>query len=275
MRKDSLLRSRSPGSGWERLRNMVARLRGPGGCPWDREQTLSSLKPSLLEETYELLEAMDGSLAEHEEELGDVLLQVVFQARLREERGEFSLDDVAHRVAEKLWRRHPHVFGDVTVEDSSEVLENWEVIKKREKREAAGAEHARNVSSLDGVPRTMPALARAQRTQAKASRSGFDWPDRSGVEAKLFEEIDEFRRAVAGGAPREIEHELGDLLFTVVNLCRFMEVDAENALRSATDRFADRFRAVERRLEREGRPPSACSVEELDRHWQAVKTREE
>lgn len=268
---EDFFRARVVGKGLERLRAMVGRLREPGGCPWDREQTLASLKPCLVEEAYELLDAMEGPVAEHEEELGDVLLQVVFQARVREENGDFNLDDVAHRVSDKLLRRHPHVFGDVKVADSAEVVRNWETIKKREKLEAGTKNTDSSISALDGVPPAMPALARAQRTQAKAARVGFDWPDRSGVEAKLSEEIGEYQRAVAGGSAKETEHELGDILLTLVNLCRFLRVDAEIALRAATNRFEQRFRAVEQRLLREGRSATGCSIEELDRHWQEVK----
>ncbi|MEI8243223.1 MAG: nucleoside triphosphate pyrophosphohydrolase, partial [bacterium] len=235
--------ARMPGQGVARLCAIMARLRGPDGCPWDREQTLPSLKPHLLEETYELLETMDhADPAPHAEELGDLLLQVVFQARIREEQGAFALDDVAHGLADKLVRRHPHVFGDVQVDGSATVLRNWEAIKRTERKSATEGPR----SALEGVPRSLPALARAQRMQSKASRCGFDWPDVAGVEAKLVEEQAELDAARKAGDAAAVRHEVGDLLFSVVNLCRFLQVDAEDALQAASGRFAGRFREVER-----------------------------
>ena len=259
----------APGGGVARLCAIMARLRGPDGCPWDREQTLRTLKAHLLEETYELLEAMDGDdPAAHAEELGDVLLQVVFQARLREERGDFTLDEVARRLADKLVRRHPHVFGDVCAEDSAAVLRNWEAIKRTEKPGAGGAGGR---SAMDGVPVALPALARAQRMQGKASRRGFDWPDATGVEAKLVEEQAELAAARAAKDAEAVRHEAGDLLFTVVNLCRFLQVDAEEALQAANARFARRFRGVERRAAAAGRDLRDCTMAELDAWWEAAK----
>ena len=263
--------ARTPGEGVTRLRTIMARLRGPDGCPWDREQNLHTLKPHLLEETYELLETMDGDdLAAHAEELGDVLLQVVFQARIREEQGQFSLDDVAHSLADKLVRRHPHVFGDVQVDGSAAVLRNWEAIKRTEKKPAADGPR----SALAGVPVALPALARAQRMQSKASRCGFDWPDVAGVEAKLVEELAELEAARKTGQAAEIRHEVGDLLFSVVNLCRFLQVDAEDALQAASGRFAGRFREVERRAAADGRDMRQCTLAELDVYWEAAKALE-
>ena len=259
---------RLPGEGVSRLCAIMARLRGPNGCPWDREQNLSTLKPHLLEETYELLETMDGTdLAAHAEELGDVLLQVVFQARIREEQGDFSLDDVAHNLADKLVRRHPHVFGDVQVDGSADVLRNWEAIKRTEKKPTAEGPR----SALDGVPAALPALARAQRMQSKASRCGFDWPDMAGVEAKLAEELAELEAARKTGDAEAVHHEVGDLLFSVVNLCRFLKVDAEDAMQSASSRFARRFREVERRAAAAGRDLRNCTLAELDVYWEAAK----
>ncbi len=258
----------APGEGMARLCAIMARLRGPGGCPWDREQDLSSLKPHLLEEAYELLETMDGAdLAAHAEELGDVLLQVVFQARIREEQGQFSLDDVAHGLAEKLVRRHPHVFGDVQVDDSAAVLRNWEAIKRTEKKSTVDGSR----SALDGVPIALPALARAQRMQSKASRCGFDWPDVAGVEAKLTEELAELEAARKSGDAEAVRSEVGDLLFTVVNLCRFLKIDAEDALQATSSRFARRFREVERRVAADGRDLRHCTLDELDVYWEAAK----
>lgn len=260
--------ARLPGEGVARLCAIMARLRGPNGCPWDREQNLSTLKPHLLEETYELLETMDGAdLAAHAEELGDVLLQVVFQSRIREEQGQFTLDDVAHNLADKLVRRHPHVFGDVQVDGSAAVLRNWEAIKRTEKK--PDAEGPR--SALDGVPAALPALARAQRMQSKASRCGFDWPDVAGVEAKLAEELAELEAARTAGDADAVRHEVGDLLFSVVNLCRFLQVDAEEAMQAASNRFAGRFREVERRAAADGRDMRNCTLAELDVYWEDSK----
>ncbi len=262
------LKARTPGCGVARLQAVMACLRGPDGCPWDREQTLETLKPCLLEETHELLEAMEeGTPDLHLEELGDVLLQIVFQSRIREERGDFTLDDVAHALCDKLVNRHPHVFGDVTVDGSAEVLKNWEAIKKVEKRE--------RTSVLDGVPRSLPALLRAQRIQAKASRSGFDWPDAAGPLAKIAEEAAELRQAADAGADAAaIRHEVGDLLFSVVNLCRFLNVDAEQALQACADRFSNRFRHVEARTKAEGLEMKACPLDVLDRYWEEAKKAE-
>ena len=260
----------SPGAAIERLRAILARLRGPGGCPWDREQTLASLKPCLTEECYELLEVMDGTdCGAHAEELGDVLLQVLFQAQIREERGDFSLAEVAGRLADKLVRRHPHVFGETRVEGTADVLRNWEAIKRRER--TGGGEAGAPRSALAGVPAALPALLRAQRVQTKAARVGFDWPDSGGPRRKIAEELAELDVAVAARDPRAVAAEMGDLLFSVVNLCRFLDVDAETALRECTARFASRFQAVEQRVQAEGRDLRACTPEELDRHWEAVK----
>jgi len=259
---------RIPGGGMARLQAVMARLRGPEGCPWDREQTLETLKPCLLEEVHELLEAMEeGTPGPHLEELGDVLLQIVFQSHIRAERGEFALDDVAHTICDKLVLRHPHVFGDVPVTGSADVLRNWEAIKKIEKSE--------RVSVLDGVPRSLPALLRAQRMQSKASRVGFDWPDAAGPLAKITEEAAELREAAAAGASIEaIRHEAGDLLFSVVNLCRFLEVDAEQTLQACSDRFSRRFRRVEACAKADGVEMKDCPLEQLDRYWEVAKREE-
>lgn len=255
----------------ERLHDIVKRLRAPGGCPWDREQTLHTLKPCLLEETYELLDAMEsGSIADHVEELGDVLLQVVFQCVLREEEGKFTLDDVARAIADKMVRRHPHVFGDVRVDSVDGVLKNWEAIKKTEKH--GDSEKPR--SAIDGVPPTLPALLKAQRVQAKASRVGFDWKDSSGALEKVDEELAEVKEAVAAGDTAQVEEEIGDLLFAIVNSCRFLKVQAEDALEGATRKFSRRFRAVEAEVRARGLEMKQLSLEELDTFWDDVKSRE-
>ena len=256
-------------AGMKRLYEVMKRLRAPGGCPWDREQTLQTLKPCLLEETYELLEAMDGQdLALHVEELGDVLLQVVFQCAIREEEGLFAFDDVAEALAEKLIRRHPHVFGDAVVDSSGQVLRNWEAIKQTEKGKAADR------SAIDGVPQTLPALLKAQRTQAKASRVGFDWENSDGAAGKIAEEFAEVAEAVAGGDRQKVAEEMGDLLFSVVNYCRHIDVDAESALELANKKFGRRFREVERRIRAQGRNLKACTLAEMDAVWDEVKASE-
>ncbi len=255
------------GDGIARLRAILAQLRGPHGCPWDREQTLETLKSCLLEETYELLDAMGSrDPAIHAEELGDVLLQVALQARIREEADDFSLDDVAHRLCDKLVRRHPHVFGDSNVSGTSEVLRNWESIKRGEN---GGRGAPRSV--LQGVPAALPALLRAQRVQSKASRAGFDWPDRGGPRRKIAEELQELEAAVAIGDRASMQAEMGDLLFSLVNYCRFLEVNAEEALRGTVERFSRRVRAIEGRLDEAGRDLHECRPDELDALWEAVK----
>ena len=256
-------------SGVAKLYEVMKRLRAPGGCPWDREQTLQTLKPCLLEETYELLEAMDGAdLALHVEELGDVLLQVVFQCAIREEEGLFTLDDVARSLAEKLVRRHPHVFGDAVVDSSGQVLRNWEAIKQTEK----GKKPDR--SAIDGVPAALPALLKAQRVQSKASRVGFDWDDATGATEKIAEELQELREAAETGDRQKLSEEVGDLLFSVVNYCRFLDVDAESALEGTNRKFSRRFREVERRVREQGRALKDCTLAEMDAIWDEVKKEE-
>jgi len=252
--------------GIDRLRKIVRTLRAPGGCPWDREQTLKTLKPCLLEETYELLHAIDtGNEQDHLEELGDVLLQIVFQCDIRESEGKFTLDDVANAVADKMVRRHPHVFGDVKVDSVSQVLRNWENIKK-------GETHGNpERSALDGVPPTLPALLKAQRVQQKAARVGFDWKDSSGALEKMEEELAEVKEAVAEQDQAHIEEEIGDLFFAIVNTCRFLNVQAEESLTAATRKFETRFRAVEAEVRRQGKEMKNCTLAELDAIWDQVK----
>lgn len=252
----------------ERLLSIMERLRGPDGCPWDREQTLRSLRPYVLEETYEVLEAIDaGDPREHREELGDLLLQIVFQAQLRKEEGRFDFADVADAISEKLVSRHPHVFGDADVKDAEAVLRQWAALKREEKRARGGGE-----SVLEGVPREMPALARADRLTEKASRIGFDWPDAGGARAKLAEELGELDEAIASGDRDAIEHELGDLLFAAANLSRKLGVPPEEALRSAVGRFVERFSHVERELARRGVGHGEATLTEMDALWDEAKS---
>jgi MazG family protein len=254
----------------EHLLAIMERLRGPGGCPWDREQTLASLRPYVLEETYEVLEAIDGGdVAEHREELGDLLLQIVFQAQLRREEGAFDFADVADAISGKLVSRHPHVFGDAQVNDAEGVLTQWAALKREEKRKKGKGQ-----SVLEGVPREMPALARADRLTEKASRVGFDWPDVSGARAKVTEELDELDRAVAGGDRAEIEHELGDVLFALANVGRKLGIAPEEALRGTVARFIRRFEHVERELARRGVPHGGATLAEMDALWNEAKSLE-
>ncbi|MBK9517595.1 MAG: nucleoside triphosphate pyrophosphohydrolase [Anaeromyxobacter sp.] len=251
----------------ERLLSIMHRLRAPGGCPWDREQTLASLRPYALEETYEVLEAIDaGDVAGHREELGDLLLQIVFQAELRQEEGAFEFADVADAISDKLVSRHPHVFGDGHVKDAEGVLRQWATLKREERlKKGAGK------SVLEGVPRQMPALARADRLTEKASRIGFDWPDAAGARAKVAEEIGELDEAIAAGGRAEIEHELGDALFALANLGRKLGVAPEEALRATVGRFVARFTFVEDELARRGVPHGGATLAEMDGLWDEAK----
>jgi tetrapyrrole methylase family protein/MazG family protein len=254
-----------------RLVSIMARLRSPGGCPWDRAQSRDDLKPYLVEETYEVLDAIESrDPTKLREELGDLLLQVVFHARIAEEEGAFTIEDVARSINEKLIRRHPHVFGDVEARTPGEVLQNWEAIKKEEKRENG----QRDPSALDGVPRALPALLKAFRLGQKAARVGFDWEERRQVEAKVEEEWRELREAVARGEKEEIREEMGDFLFALTNLCRFLEVDPEDALQGANAKFIRRFRALERTAREEGREIHGMTLEEMDALWDRVKAAE-
>lgn len=252
--------------GMRRLLEVVARLRGEGGCPWDREQTLETLKPYLIEECYELIDAVDsGEIDKHREELGDVLLQILLHARIREEQGSFDFDKVADGLAEKLVRRHPHVFGDVSADTPDAVLKNWEAIKAAERGNGAAK------SAVDGIPRHLPALQKAQRVQTRAARIGFDWAEVDGVLQKVEEEVHETREALDAGDERRVKEELGDLLFSIVNFSRHCGVDAEEALQAAVARFTDRFRGMEQRLRADGISPAECSLEDMDARWEAVK----
>jgi tetrapyrrole methylase family protein/MazG family protein/ATP diphosphatase len=263
------------GQTFVRLVALMQRLLAPDGCPWDREQTPMSVRRYVLEEACEVIDAIEANDHEHlAEELGDLALQVVFLAELARREGRFGPDDVVHAVVEKLVRRHPHVFGETEVEGSDDVLRNWEAIKANEKKDRG---------LLDGVPRSLPALHRAQRMSEKVSRVGFDWPDPSGSREKVAEEIRELDEAVGEGDPERIEHELGDLLFALVNLARHQKVDAETALRKSADRFRERFGHVEARvrevhggwpLGEDGKPSQGLSLDELDGYWEEAKQKD-
>jgi len=269
----------------QRLLDIMDKLRDPGGCPWDREQTLRSLTPYLLEEAHEVIEAIEaGDSAHHKEELGDLLFQVVFQARIAREEGKFDFAQVCDAISEKLTRRHPHVFGDVSVSGSREVVKNWERIKADERREKGQAER----SAVGGVPVALPALVRAERLAEKAGAVGFDWPDAKSVLAKVREELGELEAELDNGAldrggagfagdgpepqaQARIEHELGDLLFAVANLGRWVKVHPEEALRATLRRFEARFHYVEEKLRQRGKSPRESDLAEMDALWSEAK----
>lgn len=253
----------------QRLREIVARLRAPGGCPWDREQTHATLGPSLVEEAYEVVEAIEsGTDAELCDELGDLLLQVVMHTQIASETGRFTLEDAARMNGEKLIRRHPHVFGDdeAKLADSAAVLQKWDEIKRAEK--------GNHESLLDGVSRGMPALLRAEKIQKRVSRVGFDWPEAAGALAKLREESDEVAAAAIAGDPEQFAEELGDLLFAAVNVARKHHLTAELLLQQASDKFTRRFHQLEARFRAEGRLLTGQTLEALDEVWDAVKASE-
>jgi MazG family protein len=259
------------GSAFARFVELVARLRAPGGCPWDREQTHESVKPMTIEEAYEVAHAIDEKDdAELAAELGDLLLQVVFHANIAEERGAFRLREVVERVSEKMIRRHPHVFGGDDAATSGEVLRNWEAIKAEE-RARKGKDDA---SMLDSVHRGLPAVMEAFQLTTKVSRVGFDWPGADAALGKLDEEALELREAVREGAdPRKVAEEVGDLLFVAVNVARLTGVDPESALKAANRKFRRRFQHIEERLAAEGRKPRDATLEELDRLWNEAKAK--
>jgi nucleoside triphosphate diphosphatase len=260
----------SPGVLFEGLLDIIARLRGPGGCPWDREQTPNSLKPFLVEEAYEVLEAIEsGSAPAVREELGDLLFQVIFHARLAAEAGRFTMGDVLDHLARKMIRRHPHVFGDAAVADARQALAQWEAIKQSEAEQAG-----RSRSVLEGVPRSLPSLLRAQRLQAKASRIGFDWPGPAEAWQKVREEVGEVEGALGRGDRAGIQDELGDVFFSLVNVARLCDIDAEEALQGAIEKFRHRFAQMEAELAARGRGVASVAPEELERLWQAAKARE-
>lgn len=262
--------SQSPGALFERLLEIMARLRDDSGCPWDREQTRTSLKPFLLEEAYEVLEAIEaGEPRALEEELGDLLFQVVFHAQVARERDEFTMTGVLDRVCDKMISRHPHVFGDASVRSAGEALTQWEMIKQRQAEEAG-----RRRSIIDGVPRALPSLLRAQRVQSKAARVRFDWPDATSAWAKVNEEVAETTDALAGGDRRRIQEELGDLLFSVVNVARLSGIDADEALGGAIEKFRRRFTAMEADLIAQGKSIGRVEPDEMERSWEAAKAHE-
>ena len=258
--------AQNPHPAFVRLVEIMATLRGPTGCPWDREQTPDTLKPYLIEETYEVLEALEAQdLHAFQEELGDLLLQIVFHSQLMAEAGVFTIDDVAQAIGDKLVRRHPHVFGDVKVKDAGEVIQNWAKIKAQEKSGKADR------SVLAGVPHGAPALIQAQRLGEKAARVGFDWTSAEAVFEKVQEEVQEVSATLPTQDTTQQEHELGDVLFALTSLARHLNLDAETALRKANKRFSDRFRYIETQLAQQGEDIYHTSPERLEELWQEAK----
>jgi MazG family protein len=294
------------GERFERAVSIMARLRGPGGCPWDREQTFDSIKPYTLEEAYEVLEAIDNrDWDELSGELGDLLLQVLFYAQMADEEQTFSIDQVLDRLSQKLVDRHPHVFGDVKAETSSDVLRNWEALKAEEKQkrlEAAGEKRAEggkddnhSQSVLAGVSSAIPALLEAYKLSSRAAHVGFDWPDVDGLFEKLHEETQELQKELAqapptgsrptgiagssgGQIPKDLkarlEEEVGDLFFVLVNIARYLSLDPESALRKTNRKFKRRFQWIEEQLRTSGRSPEQSTMEELESLWQQAKRQE-
>lgn len=265
---------------FDKVVSIMARLRAPDGCPWDRKQTHDSLKPYLLEETYEVLETIDhGDLPKLKEELGDVLLQVLFHSQIGTETGSFTIEDVLRVLGDKLIRRHPHVFGEKGGGDQSlnsdQVLHRWEEIKRAERKDAGKPD-----SMLQDVPKALPALLRAYQIQARAARVGFDWPDNlqglAGVFGKVTEELGELQEAVAAQTTpttptAEVTAELGDLLFSIVNLARHVKVNPEDTLRQATNRFTDRFQYIERQAALTGRTMADLTLDQMEAYWTEAK----
>jgi MazG family protein len=284
------------GDRFERAVEIMARLRAPGGCPWDREQTFDTIKPFTLEETYEVLEAIDNrDWDELPGELGDLLLQVLFYAQMANEEQRFAIDDVLDRLSNKLIGRHPHVFGDVKAETSSEVLRNWEALKREEKKQQSGGEkdQAKPESVLAGISTAMPALLEAHKLSSRAAQTGFDWPEIGGLFEKLSEETSELKREIAKlpQAPRpqhrgvagsgatpvpealrvRLEDELGDMFFVLVNIARYLSLDPESALRKTNRKFRRRFEWLEEEFRKQGKKLPDASLEEMEAVWQRAK----
>jgi MazG family protein len=278
--RNAKLKQLTPGEWFEKLVAVQARLRAPKGCPWDREQTHQTLRTYLLEEAYEVLEALEtGNDAKFAEEMGDLLLQIVFHSQIAKEEGRFDVGDVIREIHDKMIRRHPHVFGETRAKDSAEVLRNWEQIKAKERRSnkghaVSGHTELEALSLLDGVSRGLPATLEGFQLTRKASRIGFDWEDASGVIAKMQEETRELETALQTKNQRRAEEEMGDLLFAAVNLARFLHVDPEIALKKANAKFSRRFHAMEALARDAGREFQDLPREEMEALWDATKSAE-
>jgi len=267
MTDDEMIYCDEPSKQIERLRAIMHRLRAPGGCPWDAEQTHESIIPNLIEETYECVDAIrSGDDVHMREELGDLLLQVVFHSEIAEEQGRFDLYQVAAEISEKLVRRHPHVYGETSAEDSDQVLKQWDAIKRTEKGE-------KEVLYLHGTGKGLPALIRANKLLKKASKVGFDWPVETGVISKIQEEFGELVAAIESKNDNEIEEELGDLLFSVVNLARYRKIDPEVLMATANKKFEQRFGAMEQELKTRGKTLEQADINEMQDAWLTMKAR--
>jgi MazG family protein len=272
---------RTPGEWFDKLVAVQAKLRAPNGCPWDREQTHESLRTYLIEEAYEVLEALEGrDDAKFTEEMGDLLLQIVFHSQIAQETGRFTVSDVIREIHDKMIRRHPHVFGETRAKNSSEVLRNWEQIKAEERRVAekgkagAGSKNVAGASLLDGVSVSLPATLEGFQLTRKAARMGFDWKDAGGIFEKMSEETAELRSALETTEAGRIEEELGDLLFAAVNLARFLKMDPEIALKKANAKFARRFRAMEKLARESGRELKNLPRDQMEHLWDVTKQAE-
>ena len=270
----------TPGAWFERLVAVQKRLRAPAGCPWDREQTHATLRTYLLEEAYEVLDALEsGDDAKFAEEMGDLLLQIVFHSEIAREQKRFDICDVIREIHDKMVRRHPHVFGGKKAKNTAEVLRNWEQIKKEERRNteekssASGGSAAKAESLLDGIPKGIPAALEAYQLTRRAARIGFDWDTLGGIIAKMQEESTELQGALKSGNRKETEEELGDLLFAAANVARFLKIDREIALKRASAKFGERFRWMERAAEQSGRALAAVPRAEMEELWNQAKIR--
>ena len=269
--------SGTTGTKFEKLVEIMATLRGPDGCPWDKQQDFNSLKPMLVEEVYEVLEAVENNDSEGlSEELGDLLLHVVFHAQLGKETGQFDIDTVIGKISDKLVRRHPHVFGSETASTPEEVIKNWEAIKAQEKAEKLKNRTAEQRSLLEGIPSKLPAIHEAHQISSRAARVGFDWPDVNGIFDKLQEEVRELKEVISSSGSEEkrdrLEDEIGDMLFVIVNIARYLKIDSESALKRANRKFKSRFQFMEKELAGQGKTLDQTSLDEMEALWQKAKS---
>jgi MazG family protein len=265
------------GEKFERLVEIMATLRGPNGCPWDKEQDFNSLKPMLVEEVYEVLEAIENNDFDGvAEELGDLLLHVVFHSYLGKEAGHFDINTVIDKISEKLVRRHPHVFGNETAGTAEEVIKNWEAIKAREKEQKLKNRTPEQRSLLEGIPSKLPAIHEAHQISSRVARVGFDWPDIEGIFDKLQEEVRELKEVISSASDEKrherLEDEIGDILFVIVNISRYLKIDSESALKRANRKFKSRFQYMEGELARQGKTLDQTSLDEMESLWQKAKS---
>jgi MazG family protein len=265
------------GSKFEKLVEIMAKLRGPDGCPWDKQQDFNSLKPMLVEEVYEVLEAVENNDFDGlSEELGDLLLHVVFHAQLGKETGQFDIDTVIGKISDKLVRRHPHVFGSETASTPEEVIKNWETIKAQEKAEKLKNRTPEQRSLLEGIPSKLPAIHEAHQISSRAARVGFDWPDVNGIFDKLQEEVHELQEVISSSGSDDkrdrLEDEIGDMLFVIVNIARYLKIDSESALKRANRKFKSRFQYMEKELAGQGKTLDQTSLDEMEALWQKAKS---